>query len=428
MDALTLISFIVTLSALLAFINIRFLKLPATIGVMVLSLVLSLVVILGGRASSLASFFGDVLHQLDFSKFILNFMLGFLLFAGALHTDIDKIKKFRKPIYTFASVGILISTFIIGTALYFIIPLVYEPVDYIHCLLFGALISPTDPIAVLSILHKAGISSSTEAKITGESLFNDGVGVVVFITLFDIATVGINNVSALDVSILLLKEIGGGVFFGLLIGYLGFIMLKKIDHYQTEVLITLALVFGGTALAPIIHYSAPLAMVLAGLIIGNKGVKEAMSEESGDYMLKFWEMVDEIMNAILFVLIGLELIIIPFELSFIVIGLIAALVILLARYLSLVIPSKIFHFGRKFNSATFFIMTWGGLRGGVSVALALSLTADMERNMIVAITYVVVLFSIVVQGLTLGGLVKKMNRRTTAGGLFKVKTITRAAP
>lgn len=410
MDILTLISFIVALSALLAYINIRYLKFPATIGVMVLSLLLSLVVLLAGRASSLATFFGDVLHQLDFSRFILNFMLGFLLFAGALHTDINKIRKFRTPIYTFASLGILISTLLVGTALYFIIPFIYQPVSFIHCLLFGALISPTDPIAVLSILHKAGISASTEAKITGESLFNDGVGVVVFITLFDIAG-GTGQINAMEVSVLLLKEIGGGILFGLLIGYIGFIMLKKINHYQTEVLITLALVFGGTALAPILHFSAPLAMVLAGLIIGNKGVKEAMSVESGDYMLKFWEMIDEIFNAILFVLIGLELMVIPFELSFVVIGLIAAIVLLASRYLSLIIPSYLFHFGRNFKTATFLIMTWGGLRGGVSVALALSLTAEMERNLIVSITYVVVLFSIVVQGLTLGSLVKKLNLR-----------------
>lgn len=409
MDALTLISFIVTLSALLAYINIRFLKLPATIGLMVLSLLLSLAVLLAGRASSLAAFFSDILHQLDFSRFILNFLLGFLLFAGALHTDINKIRRFRTAIYTFASLGILISTFLVGTALFFIIPFIYEPISYIHCLLFGALISPTDPIAVLSILHKAGISASTEAKITGESLFNDGVGVVVFITLFDIASGGTAQINAMDVSVLLLKEIGGGILFGLLIGYLGFMMLKKINHYQTEVLITLALVFGGTALAPILHFSAPLAMVLAGLIIGNKGVKEAMSEESGDYMLKFWEMIDEIFNAILFVLIGLELMVIPFELSFIVIGLVASMVLLVARYLSLIIPSYLFHFGRKFKTGTFIVMTWGGLRGGVSVALALSLTAGMERNLIVSITYVVVLFSIMVQGLTLGSLVKRLN-------------------
>ena len=408
MDILTLISFIVTLSALLAYINIRFLKLPSTIGVMVLSILLSLLVLLAGKASSLSAFFSDILHQLDFSRFILNFMLGFLLFAGALHTDINKIRKFRTPIYTFATLGILISTFLVGTALYFIIPLIYEPVSYIHCLIFGALISPTDPIAVLSILHKAGISPSTEAKITGESLFNDGVGVVVFITLFDIAG-GTGRVNAMDVSVLLLKEIGLGILFGLFIGYLGFMMLKRIDHYQTEVLITLALVFGGTALASILHFSAPLAMVLAGLIIGNQGVKEAMSEESGDYMLKFWEMIDEIFNAILFVMIGLELMVIPFELTFIVIGLVAALVLLVSRYLSLIIPSYLFHFGREFKPGTFLVMTWGGLRGGVSVALALSLTVDMERNLIVSITYVVVLFSIVVQGLTLGGLVKKLN-------------------
>jgi monovalent cation:H+ antiporter, CPA1 family len=411
MDILTLVSFIVVLTAIFAYINIRFIKLPGNIGVMILSLIMSLVLLIAGRATSLDEKLSGVLNQIDFSKFVLNFMLGFLLFAGAMHTDISKIKRFRTPIYTFATLGILISTFIIGTLLYFIIPLIYQPVDYIYCLLFGALISPTDPIAVLSILHKAGVSPSMEAKITGESLFNDGVGVVLFITLFDIASGGVGNITAMEVSVLLLKEIGGGVLFGMLLGYLGFMMIKRINHYQTEVLITLALAFAGTALAPILHYSAPLAMVLAGLIIGNKGAKEAMSKVSSDYMMDFWEMIDEIMNAILFVLIGLELLVIPFESSFILIGLIAAFIILGARYLSLVIPSYLFHFGRKFKTGTFIVMTWGGLRGGVSVALALSLTAQMERNLIVSITYVVVLFSILIQGLTLGTLVKRMNAR-----------------
>ena len=408
METLAFVSLIITISALLAYCNIRFLKLPSTIGIMVLSLLLSLVLLLIGSASPAAGLMKNLLVQIDFSDFLLDFMLGFLLFAGALHTDVKKLHKARGPIITYATVGILISTFLVGGAIYLLLPLLYQPVGFIYCLLFGALISPTDPIAVLSILKKAGISESIETQITGESLFNDGVGVVVFLTLFNIASEGFANISTPEIVVLLLEEIVGGVLFGLLLGYAGFSMLKRIDHYQTEVLITLAMVMGGTSLAPMFHFSGALAMVVAGLFIGNKGALEAMSEETNDYVHKFWEMVDEIFNAILFVLIGLELLIIPFELSFLWIGLIAILIIIIARLLALLIPSYIFRFKYEFPKSTFILMTWGGLRGGISIALALSLTEGMQRTLIVSITYIIVLFSIIVQGLTLERVVKRL--------------------
>lgn len=408
MDILRLISIIITLSALLAYLNIRILKLPSTIGLMVLSLLLSLIVLLVGSASPVAGFMKDLLVQIDFSDFLLDFMLGFLLFAGALHTDIKKLRKARIPIITYATAGILISTFLVGGGIYLLLPLFYQPVDFIYCLLFGALISPTDPIAVLSILKEAGVSESIETKITGESLFNDGVGVVIFITLFNIASEGLSEVSTSEVMVLLLKEIPGGILFGFLLGYVGFRMLKRIDHYQTEVLITLAMVMGGITLAPMFHFSGPLAMVVAGLFIGNKGALEAMSEETSDYIHKFWEMVDEIFNAILFVLIGLELLVIPFEISFLYIGLCAILIIIIARFVSLIVPTYLFRFNFEFPKKTFIIMTWGGLKGGISIALALSLTDSMQRDLIVPITYIVVLFSIIVQGLSLERVVKSL--------------------
>lgn len=408
MDTMQFVSLIITLSALLAYLNIRILKLPSTIGIMVLSLLLSLILLFIGSASPAAGLMKNLLVQIDFSDFLLDFMLGFLLFAGALHTDIKKLHKARGPIITYATVGILISTFLVAGAIYFILPILYQRVDFIYCLLFGALISPTDPIAVLSILKKAGISESIETQITGESLFNDGVGVVIFLTLFSIASEGFANVSTSEIIVLLLEEIVGGVLFGLLLGYVGFRMLKRIDHYQTEVLITLAMVMGGTSLAAMFHFSGALAMVVAGLFIGNKGALEAMSEETNDYIHKFWEMVDEIFNAILFVLIGLELLIIPFELSFLFVGLIAILIIILARLLSLIIPSYIFRFKYEFPKSTFILMTWGGLRGGISIALALSLTEGMQRNLIVSVTYIIVLFSIIVQGLSLERVVKRL--------------------
>ncbi|TDH28529.1 sodium:proton antiporter [Segetibacter sp. 3557_3] len=417
MESFQLISLVITLSAFLAYFNIRFLKLPSTIGVMVLSLLLSLIVLLIASISSVDDHLKSLLVQLDFSGFLLDFMLGFLLFAGALHTDVNKLRASKGPILAFATLGILLSTILVAGAFYFLLPLLYIRVDFIYCLLFGALISPTDPIAVLSILKKAGISESIEVKITGESLFNDGVGVVVFVALLSIAREGLAEITTAEILILLLEEIGGGVLLGLLLGYIGFSMMKRINHYQTEVLITLALVVGGSTIAPLFHFSGALAMVVAGLFIGNKGSSEAMSEETNDYVHKFWEMIDEIMNAILFVLIGLELLIIPFELSFLYVGLVSILIILLARFLSLTIPSSIFRFSYEFPKSTYLIMTWGGLRGGISIALALSLTDGMQRNLIVSVTYIVVLFSIIVQGLTLGKLVNRLRKTTGPLGI-----------
>lgn len=327
MGAFNLIATIICLSSLLSFLNIRFLKLPSTIGVMVLSLLLSLLLLFGASSSLIAHFLKSVIIGLDFSDFLLNFMLGFLLFAGALHTDINKLKRSWKPIVTFATVGTLLSTSLVGTAFYFIVPLFYQHIDFIYCLLFGALISPTDPIAVLSILKKAGISESIESKITGESLFNDGVGVVVFMTLYTIASTGLGDMTAGKIAILLLEEIGGGIILGLLLGFIGYRMMKRIDHYQTEVLISLSLVMGGSAIAPIFHFSGALAMVIAGLFIGNKGTAEAMSDITQDYVHKFWELIDEILNSILFVLIGLELLLIPFQSSWLFIGLICIVIL-----------------------------------------------------------------------------------------------------
>ena len=410
MDLLRLVSLIIALSAVLAYINIRYIKLPSTIGLMVLALLLSLILLVVGSSSAMADFLKEALIKIDFSEFLLDFMLAFLLFAGALHTDVNKIRKARGPIYTFATLGTLISTFIVGTSVYLLLQLFNVQVGFIYCLLFGALISPTDPIAVISILKKAGIEESIETKITGESLFNDGVGVVLFLTLFNIASQGIAQTSTIDVIKLLLEEVLGGVLLGLILGFVGYKMMKKIDHYQTEVLISLALVMGGSAIAPFFHASPALAMVLAGLFIGNKGSREAMSDVTLDYVHKFWEMIDEIFNAILFVLIGLELLIIPFNAYFLYIGLAAIVIIIISRYISLAIPSYIFRFQKHFPKNTLFLMTWGGLRGGISIALALSLPEAMHRNLIVSITYIVVLFSIVVQGLTLGSVVKKLKQ------------------
>ena len=408
MNPLQLISLILCLAAVMAYLNVRVLKLPSTIGLMALSLLLSLAVLLAGSSSSFGAWLRDAIKGIDFSAFLLDFMLGFLLFAGALHTDINRLRKARWPIITYATIGVLLSTAIIGLAMYLLLPVIYQPVPLLHCLLFGALISPTDPIAVLSILQKAGVSEPIETQITGESLFNDGVGVVVFLTLFAITQQGLDEVSAASVSILLLKEIVGGLVLGWLLGYIGFIMMRRIDHYQTEVLITLALVAGGSVVAPLFHFSGALAMVVAGLVIGNKGSQEAMSGKTQDYVYKFWELIDEILNAVLFVLIGLELILIPLDRSYFIAGSIAIFLVLAARLVSIWIPYSIFRFNYSSPKTTMLLMTWGGLRGGISIALALSLTGPMNRDLFVTITYTIVLFSILVQGLTLERVVRRM--------------------
>jgi CPA1 family monovalent cation:H+ antiporter len=415
METLRLIAILISLSAVLAYLNIRFLKLPSTIGVMFLSLLLSLVLLFGAAATPVDDYLKTLLIKIDFSGFLLDFMLGFLLFAGALHTDLNKLKKSRASILTFATLGTLLSTFIVAVALYFLVPLFYREISFIYCFLFGALISPTDPIAVLSILKKAGISESIETKITGESLFNDGIGVVLFLTILNIAREGIEEISTAEVALLLTQEIGGGILLGLVLGFIGFRMMKAIDHYQTEILISLAMVMAGSAIAPLFHFSGALAMVVAGLFIGNIGTAEAMSAQTKDYIEKFWEMVDETMNAILFVLIGLELLIIPFELSFIFIGLISIIILLMARWISLVVPSSVFTFRYEFPKNTYLIMTWGGLRGGISIALALSVPEAMERNLFVSVTYIIVLFSIIVQGLSLEKLVNRLRKESTVG-------------
>jgi CPA1 family monovalent cation:H+ antiporter len=411
MTLLQIFSGILVLSALFAFINERYIKMPAAIALMLMGLVFSISIQIAGIFfPSLATMADEILIRLDFSDVLLDFMLSFLLFAGALHTDWDKLHKARWPIISFATIGVVISTFVIGGLLYAALNLVSFELPFIYCLLFGALISPTDPIAVLGILKKADAPESMEIKIVGESLFNDGTGVVLFIVIFHIASAGLGQISFGEVSLIFVEEIIGGIGLGLVSGYFVFKLMKWIDHYQTEVLLTLALVMGTYSLAMALHLSGPLAMVTAGLIIGNKGKSMAMSDMTLDYTYKFWEIIDEIMNAALFVLIGLELLIIPFSWEYVLIGGAVIVIVLLARFISVAVPSYAFGFKKQFEPRTLTIMTWGGLRGGISIALALSIPAVMNRDLIVVITYTVVLFSILVQGLTIEKVIKRVIR------------------
>jgi len=413
MDYFLIITSLVTISAVFGYINVRFLKLPNTIGLMLITILFTLgVFALSAFDSTLLNAERYIITHIDFKEVLLDIMLSFLLFAGALHTNFEQLRVQRWPILAFSTLGVLISTFLVGMAMFLLLPFFGLEVPFIYCLLFGALISPTDPIAVLSILKQAGAPKRLETKIVGESLFNDGVGVVVFITIFKIAQIGGTEVEVIDIVKLFSQEVFGGVFLGLVLGWVTFKLMKSIDDYDIEVIITLATVMAGTVIAQKLHLSAPLAMVTAGLVVGNDTMRlSAMSKITENYVDKFWELIDILLNTILFVLIGMEMLVLSFEMSYFIAGMVAIPVILICRYLSLMLPIKFFEKKLDFVPKTNLIMTWGGLRGGISIALALGLSQEMHRDLFLVITYIVVVFSILVQGLTVGKLVKNVTSK-----------------
>lgn len=410
MDYFIIASILVFISAIFGYINVKFLKLPNTIGLMLITIVFTLVVFgISYVDDTLLDAERYIISQIDFKYLLLDVMLSFLLFAGALHTNFEQLKIQRWPILAFSTLGVLVSTLLVGTIMFYVLPAFGLQVDFIYCLLFGSLISPTDPIAVLGILKQAGAPKNLETKIVGESLFNDGVGVVVFLTIFQIASSGMDVITPLEIAELFGVEVIGGIVLGLFIGWVTYRLMRSIDDYDIEVIITLAAVMMGTVVAQKFHLSAPLAMVTAGLVIGNDKVRDsAMSETTETYVDKFWELLDILLNTLLFVLIGMEILVISFELNFVIAGLVAIPIVLLCRYLSLLLPIKFFEKKLDFEPKTNLVMTWGGLRGGISIALALGLTQDMHRDLFLVITYVVVVFSIIGQGLTVGKLVKKV--------------------
>ncbi|WP_334057736.1 cation:proton antiporter [Polaribacter sp. P097] len=412
MDTYFIATVLIFLSAVFGYINVKFLKMPNTIGLMIITIIFTLGVLLYSYVDpTLLNLEKSIISNIDFKSVLLDEMLSFLLFAGALHTNFEQLKIQRWPILLFSTLGVLTSTFLVGTVMYLVLQLLGFEIGFIYCLLFGALISPTDPIAVLGILKKAGVPKKLETKIVGESLFNDGVGVVIFLTIFQIAKSGIDDTEAFDVIQLFGQEVLGGILLGALLGYISYRLIKSIDDYDIEVIITLAAVMGGTLIAQKFHLSAPLAMVTAGLIVGNDTIRSSsMSETTEKYVDKFWELLDILLNAILFVLIGMEMLILVLEGKYIVAGLIAIPVVLVCRYISLFLPINLFKKKLNFVPKTNLIMTWGGLRGGISIALALGLSAEMYRDLFLVITYIVVVFSIIAQGLTVGGLVKKYKK------------------
>ena len=410
MDIFTIISVLVFLSAIFGYINARFLKLPNSIGLMLITIVFTLVVFgIGYIDDTLINAERYIITQIDFKSVLLDIMLSFLLFAGALHTNFEQLKVQRWPILVFSTLGVLVSTFLVGTSMYYLLQLLGMNISFIYCLLFGSLISPTDPIAVLGILKKAGAPKQLETKIVGESLFNDGVGVVVFLTIFQLASATEVAVSPLDILELFGVEVIGGLALGLALGWGTWKLMKSIDDYDIEVIITLATVMVGTLIAQKFHLSAPLAMVAAGLVVGNDTVRNsAMSATTETYVDKFWELLDILLNTLLFVLIGMEMFVLSFKIEYVVAGLLAIPLVLICRYLSLLIPIKFFEKKLDFIPKTNLVMTWGGLRGGISIALALGLSDDMHRDAFLVITYIVVVFSIIGQGLTVEKLIKRV--------------------
>jgi CPA1 family monovalent cation:H+ antiporter len=409
MTTLDLIAWLMFITAGFSYINHRYLKFPTSIGLMAISLVFSMILLVLGELKwipGLEDSARALLESIDFNRLVLHGILGALLFAGSLHINLEDLAKEKWIITLLASVGIVLSTSIVGGLMYFVLSWLGIGVPFIYCLLFGALISPTDPIAVLAILKNVGAPKALETKIAGESLFNDGVAVVIFVVILDIAT-GHHEPSAVSITLLFFKEAVGGALFGLAAGYGAYRLLRTVDNYQVEVLITIALVFSSYAAAEAMHISAPIAAVAAGLLIGNHGRTLAMSEKTIEHVDMFWELVDEILNGILFVLLGFELLIVTFDLSSFKAGLIAIPVVLLARFIGVSLPIWLRKFKREFSPNAIKILTWGGLRGGISVALALSLPVSPERELILMMTYVVVVFSILVQGLTIGKLVQR---------------------
>jgi CPA1 family monovalent cation:H+ antiporter len=407
MNVLNLAALLVTLAAVFSWINHRFVRLPNTIGLMLIALLLSLLVVGAGALgfADLEQRAEALLAEVDFSTALMHGMLSFLLFAGALHVNLADLAKQKWVIATLASVGVVLSTFIVGTLTWWVLGLIGVELPFIYCLVFGALISPTDPIAVLGILKSANAPKTLETKIAGESLFNDGVGVVLFLVLVGIATRG--DMSSGEVALLFVEEVLGGALFGLATGGLVYWMLRQVDSYAVEVLLTLALVMGGYAAATALHLSGPITVVLAGLLIGNQGRRLAMSENTREHLDTFWELLDEVLNAVLFVLIGLELLVLSFSGDHLLAAALVIPIVLFARLVSVGLPLRVMGRARAFTPGAVPVLTWGGLRGGVSVALALSLPASPEREAILAITYVVVVFSVLVQGLTVGPVLRR---------------------
>lgn len=408
MDIFTAASALVGLSALLSYINARFIRLPGTIGVVFLTLILTIIVLIAGNLfSGFARVLIAITQQIDFSRTLLEVMLGFLLFAAALQVDLASLKQQVKPILILSTEGVIFSTVLFGLGFYGITQVFDLGVPLIYCFLFGALISPTDPVAVGAILKQSPIPSRLETIITGESLFNDGVGLVLFISLQEVADPAVNFAFS-DAVLLFCREVFGGIALGLLLGFIAYRLIKATDDFQTVALLSLALVMILSVLATALHMSVPLAEVAAGLLLGSRLPGGDRTDTPKFYLSRFWHLMDEMLNTVLFVMIGLQIVVLPFLTNHLLIGLLAVVLVLVARSLSIFLPFLLRFQPTKLNPGSLRILTWAGLRGGISIALALSLPDSPYRELILASCYCIVIFSIIGQGLTLNKLVSSV--------------------
>lgn len=410
MDTFTIITVLVTISALISFINHRFLKLPGTIGVMVIAIILSVIIMITGKTFPIAySFIEHLTKDIDFTKTLLDVMLAFLLFASALHFDLDKLKAQKIPVLILSTVGVIGCTTIFGLLFYWTAGLLHINIPLIYCFLFGALISPTDPVAVLSILKKSKIPPSMETIIGGESLFNDGVGILLFVTLRELTEDTSTAFSFSHSAILFIQEVFGGILFGVVSGYVCIKLARKLTELQPVLLITLAMVMGISVLGSLMHVSIPLAAVSAGLMLSNMQLRDGEAGQQIKELLdKIWGLIDDLLNTILFVLIGLQIVVIPFFSNYWLISLLSIVFVLIARGVSIAAPTVLLRRSLNVDFNKLGILIWAGLRGGISVALALSLPDSEYKSLIVSASYLIVIFSIIVQGLTLNKVVNKL--------------------
>jgi CPA1 family monovalent cation:H+ antiporter len=409
MDILTIVTVLILLTAMFSWLNAKFLKLPGTIGVMTVAIVVSFIILITGKTlTGLGGTITNLTHSIDFSKVLLDVILGFLLFASALHFDFVKLREQRKAVFVLSTLGVVISTLIVGGLLVAFTHITHLDLPAIYCFTFGALISPTDPIAVAAILKKSRIPPALNTIISGESMFNDAVGIILFVTLAGIADTTTDTTFSLGhIAKDFGREVLGGVTIGLGLGFIGYRLMRSVRDFQTVLLLSIALVFAISLVATRFHASVPLAVVVAGLFIGNHDFGAGNRVHS--YLVNIWKLLDEVLNTILFVMIGLQLVVLPFVSDHWITGLMAIAVLLIARFISVYIPAKLQM--RRLSTGGLAILTWGGLRGGISMAMALSLPDSDYKETILAVTYIVVVFSIIGQGLTLGRIVDWAMRR-----------------
>lgn len=413
MDLFVVIALLVIVSAIFSYINARFIRLPGTIGIVLIATIVSIIILVVDEANpATARYLTTLAKHIDFSKVVLNIMLGFLLFSSAFNLDGKKLKREMRPVFVLSTLGVILSTAVFGFLLYYLAPFFHIHMPLIYCLLFGALVSPTDPVAVSAIVKNSKLPAHLEVIISGESLFNDGVGLILFVIILEIAQAGENKIEAARVLMLIVREVIVGIVVGALLGYLAQRLMKSVKDFQTIVLISLALVMGLSVMATVFEFSIPLSIVTAGLFAGSHSINQDNKERSHEALEKFWQLVDELLNTILFVMIGLQLINLPFVNNYWVTGSLSIVFILLARWFSIMLPLTFLRNTLKVNYSNINVMTWAGLRGGISIALALTLPTTAYRHLILSGSYFIVIFSVIVQGLTLNAMINRASKNT----------------